>query len=171
MVGIRGTAEAQVPEAALRAVERAVDRSAALEVLDGRSAVRRLGKARYPAPAPLEPAAADVLRREADELLEAVAFGQDEETIARGRSAIRRERMRLVATNSSETASRALGDICLFVARALLRGPDPSAAQDQARECLNSIPDLDASIESHPPAVRILLARMRRSASDGSASP
>jgi hypothetical protein len=161
VVGIHGTAEAPVPEAALRAVERAVDRSAALEVLDGRSAVRRVGKARYPAPAPLEPAAADLLRREADELLEAVAFGRDQETITRGRAAIRRERMHLTATNRSESASRALGNICLFVVRALLREPDPSVAEDQARQCLNSIPDLDASIETHPAAVRILVARVR----------
>jgi hypothetical protein len=150
-----------VPERAIRAVERKIERNAGSSVLDGGTLARRIaGKVRNP-PQAVDTQVACVLEREAAELLETVAFGQDDETIARGRAALRREKVRLVATNRSAPAARALADICLFVVRAQLHRSDVAAAKVQARECLRLAPDLQPSIQTHPPDVRTLVAAVR----------
>jgi hypothetical protein len=99
----------------------------------------------------------EALQRESAELLEAVAFGRDEETIARGERVLERERGRL--GSRSEEAKRALSEICLFVARALLHRGDLARARAQIRQCWRIVPDLSAPASLHPPEVRDLVSQ------------
>jgi hypothetical protein len=160
VISLRREAEQPVPERALRALAKVIERSDGLTAVDSGVLTRRLAGRLRPPPA-VESGVSDALERESRELLEAVAYGRDDETIARGKAVIRREGVRLTATNRSEAASRALADICLFVLRALMHRSDESGARSQARECLRLVPDLTPPIETHPPQVRTLVAAMR----------
>jgi hypothetical protein len=160
VIVLRQPARGLVPEHAQRTAERVIEQTGGLTTVNDATIASRLGGKLRRSPA-LEPEVSEILERESGELLEAVAFGRDEEAIARGRAALRRESVRLTATNRSEANARALGDICLFVVRALMHRSDQSAARGQARECVRMIFDLDPSVSTHPPAVRTLVAEVR----------
>jgi hypothetical protein len=147
-------------EVALTAVRRAIDGRSDVAVLNAELMARRIRR-RVRKPAALDPAIEGNLEREAREMLEAVAFGRDDETTARSRAIVRRETPRLAATNRSDRAARALGDICLFSVRASLHLGDTANAQHRARQCLGLVPDLSASPETHPEDVRALLPAAR----------
>jgi len=156
--------EAAVPERARAIVERVLE-SNGLAPIDPEEIALRLSKQLHKAPA-VDARALAALEREAKELLEAVAFGRDDEALARSRAALRREASRLSAINQSDTAARALGDVCLFAVRALVHRSDGAGAREQARECLRLVPDLEPSSETHPPEVRTLIALARTEGRD-----
>ena len=153
---------AAVPPAALRALRRAIAERPNARVLHGKALAARIGS-RPPSARALEAPSDDVLGREARELLEVVAFGRDDEAIAQGKSVLKREAPRLTVTNRSELAARALGDVCLFVVRALEHRGGAAEATAQVRECLRLVPDLSASPDTHPEPVRRLVERSRAS--------
>lgn len=155
----RGGASA-VPEPAVQAMRWAIARQTRAEVLHGEALTRRI-TSRPPSSGTVGAASDDVLGREARELLEVVAFGRDEEAVAQGRAVLNREARRLIVTNRSALAARALGDVCLFVVRALEHRADMAAARAQMRECLRLVPDLSASADTHPESVRRLLQLAR----------
>jgi hypothetical protein len=101
------------------------------------------------------------LQHEASELLEAVALGRDEETLARGTRVLEREGGRLASLGRDDAAARALSDSCLFVARAFEHRRDHAAARAQIRQCWRLVPDLSAPTSLHPPEIRALLAQAR----------
>lgn len=150
-----------VAEQAARVVSRALERNARRSIVSGAALVQRIGGPLRDSPA-LDPAAVTALEREASELLEIVAFGRDDDTLTRGAGVVRREAARLTATNQSDAASTALGDVCLFMVRALMHRGSISEARNQARECVRLVPDLHAKTEIHPREVRELVEVARR---------
>ncbi len=151
--------QAAIPERARAIVERVLE-AGGLTPIDPEEIALRLSKTLHKAPA-VDARALAALEREAKELLETVAFGRDDETLARSGAVLRREAPRLSAINQSDAAARALGDVCLFAVRALLHRANGAGASEQARECLRVVPDLDPSSETHPPEVRTLVALTR----------
>jgi hypothetical protein len=152
-----------LPETAVTALRRAIEQSDELTSADPQTIAKRISS-KLGSPAPPDTTVPERLAREAGELLEAVAFGRDDEAISRSTALMRREAERLTATNRSDDAAQALGDICLYAVRALSHRGDALAARIQARECLRLVPDLDPSVGKHPEAVRTLLASVRSEA-------
>ncbi|HEX2676340.1 MAG TPA: hypothetical protein VHM19_06860, partial [Polyangiales bacterium] len=101
------------------------------------------------------------LTRRADELLQAVAFGRDDETVTSGELLLSAKRETLQAAARSDAGAKAIADGCLYMVRALIHRGDSGRARERVRECLRLSPDLLASADVHPPEVRALVDAMR----------
>jgi hypothetical protein len=101
------------------------------------------------------------LRKEADAVLEAAAFGHDSQAISQGRVLLGQYQRDIDALGASDDAARAIADTCLFVVRALLHQENSEGARLQARECAWLVPDLTMSADLHPPEVQALFASAR----------
>jgi len=102
-----------------------------------------------------------LLRKDADAVFEAAAFGRDSEAISRGQLLLTGYRQEMDALGASDDAARAIADTCLFVVRALLHQLNVDGARVQARECARLVPDLVISKDVHPPEVEALFASVR----------
>jgi hypothetical protein len=159
LIVVPNEGERSVETDALRALRRSLVEQSSLPLLDREPALSRaLGDPQRPSIAVTE---VEALQRESVALLDAVAFGRDEEAIARGERVLERERGRLASVGRSDAAARALSEICLFVARALQHRGELARASAQIRRCWHMVPDLTAPASVHPPEVRALVSHAK----------
>lgn len=114
------------------------------------------------APTPVPRGQVSRLQGTFNQVLEAVALGENRRALRLANRAVFPRRGRWLADLGSDSIAETLGDICLFSVRALQQLGQPEEAFEQAGRCLDLVPDLRASSRWHPEEVRALVTRAKR---------
>jgi hypothetical protein len=168
VVALEPAAGAPLPRGVAAVVRRTLETRSQRDVLDVPALEERLNQVGQTF-RPLTPRAA-LIRKDADEILDAAAFGRDAEAISRGRLLIDLQRADLASLGVSDDVARAIADTCLFVVRALAHQGDDAGALAQARECARLVPDLTMSRDLHPAEVQELFSKAKASGPTGKLS-
>ena len=129
-------------------------------------------KALFRARASSEPATAsesdlDVVAREAQQALQAVATGRNlraQQSVAR---VLERAERALESLNRQADSARHVLNSCLYLVRAMLDSGNREAATSRALECRRLVPDIEADPHDHPPAVLELLREVETQLATG----
>lgn len=97
----------------------------------------------------------------AESVLEMVAFGDNENALARAEPVLAELDSHLAALGRNDRSAVDILNLCLYIARARLQLDQAAEARRQVHVCARLVPDLPVDERVHPPQIRNLVSEVR----------